>query len=101
MDSLIQKILFLTGGAAVAFGDAYGLYSLWEEHTISGRCFSAERTLERHSFGMEVQQALNLADDKANRKRTLELCFIENNACFEGYSADIRDFCNAQAARGG
>lgn len=101
MDAVVQRVLFLAGGAAVIFTVAYSLYAFWETHTATGRCFAAERTLEQHRFGMDFQSMMNLADKEANRKRSLELCFIENSACFEGFSPDVKAFCNAVAAGGG
>ncbi|UUX50385.1 hypothetical protein NUH88_01545 [Nisaea acidiphila] len=96
MDALIQKILFLTGGTAVAFAAAYGLYTLWEEHTATGRCFSAERKLEQHRFGIDFQKAMSLADDAANRKRSVEICLTDDGVCLEGFARDLQEFCNAE-----
>jgi len=100
IDALIQKILFLAGGAAVIFGACYGIYSLWEEHTISGRCFAGERKLEQHRFGMDMQHLLNLSDVQANKKRSVELCFVEDGACFDGFAPDLQDFCNSELTSG-
>ncbi|WP_420404764.1 hypothetical protein [Nisaea sp.] len=101
MDVLVQRILFLTGAVAVAFAAAYSLYSLWEEHTATGRCFSAERKLEQHRFGMDLQQAMNLADEEANRRRSAEICLTDDGACLEGFADDQKDFCNGLFASGG
>jgi len=100
-DALVQKVLFLVGGAVVTFCAGYGLHSIWEEHTMSGRCFSAERRIEQHMFGMDLQNLMNLADQQANRKRTDELCFVEEGACYPGYARDLQDFCNSQMTSGG
>tara|TARA_R110002012_G_scaffold20311_2_gene72068 strand:- start:990 stop:1298 length:309 start_codon:yes stop_codon:yes gene_type:complete len=95
-DALVQRVLFLVGGVAITFCAGYGLYTLWEEQTLTGRCFAAERRLEQHRFGMDLQALLNLADQQANRKRSVELCFVEEGACFNGFAADLQDFCNSQ-----
>ncbi|MEQ8333040.1 hypothetical protein [Nisaea sp.] len=100
-DALVQRVLFLVGGVAITFCAGYGLYTLWEEHTLTGRCFSAERRLEQHRFGMDLQNLLNLADQQANRKRSVELCFVERGSCFEGFAPDLQDFCNSQITFGG
>ena len=100
-DALVQKVLFLVGGAVVTFCAGYGLYSLWEENTMSGRCFSAERRIEQHKFGIDLQNLMNLADQQANRKRSVELCFVEHGTCFNGFAADLQDFCNSQMTSGG
>jgi len=101
MDALVQRILFLAGGLAVAFGAVYGLYSLWEEHTATGRCFAAERKLEQHRFGMDLQQVMNLADKQANRKRSIEICLTDDGACLDGFADDLRAFCHSQMTSGG
>ena len=77
-DAVVQKIMFLVGGIAVTFCAGYGLYTLWD-----------------------LQKLLNLEDQKANRKRTLELCFVEKGACYAGYARDLQDFCNSQMTSGG
>ncbi|MEO9901860.1 hypothetical protein [Nisaea sp.] len=100
-DALVQKIFFLMGGVAVTFCAGYGLYSLWEENTMSGRCFSAERRIEQHKFGIDLQNLMNLADQQANRKRTVELCSVGDGACFSGYAHDLQAFCNSATSGGG
>jgi hypothetical protein len=100
MDGLVQRILFLLGGAGVTFAAAFSLYSLWEEHTATGRCFAAERKLEHPRFGRDVQKALSLADEEANRKRSVDLCLTDDGACLEGFADDLKEFCNAQIASG-
>lgn len=89
----VQKVAFVLGMILVFAGAGFSIFTIWEEKTVSGRCFAVERTLERHRLGVRLQEATNLADQEANRTRAAELCAAENNVCLDLFASDTRDFC--------